>query len=78
MEPDMFIIRSVSDAMYTDGSSWAYNPEELRPMSYEEAQKVRRQLYRKSRVSDEFEIESYERALIGYRQDAMDWKIDDE
>lgn len=78
METTMFIVKSISDCMYTDGNSWAYNPEELSPMSYADALKVRRQLYRKSRISDEFEIESYDMAIIGYRQDSLEWRLDDE
>lgn len=75
---EMFIVKSVSDGMYTDGDSWAYNPEELRPLSYSEVQRLRRSLYRKSKVYDEFEIEFYDDAIIGYRQDSLDWRFDDE
>jgi len=75
---EMFIVKSISDVMYTDGNSWAYNPEELRPLSYSEAQKLRRRLSRQSHYSDEFETVPYDMAVIGYCQDSLEWRTDDE
>jgi len=74
---EMFIVKSISDVMYTDGNSWAYNPEELRPLSYSEAQKLRRRLYNQSHYSDEFQVVSYDTAVIKYRQEAFEWRTEE-